>query len=43
MAFSVAVETLNIKLRERRERRNPVKLRKHAPGAKRHKAENHDG
>jgi len=43
MAFSIAVEVLNIKLRERRERRNPVRLRKHAPGAKEHKAENHDG
>ena len=35
MAFSVSVEVLNIKLRERRERRNPVKLRRHAPGARR--------
>ena len=43
MVFSISVEMLNIKLRERRERRNPVKLRKHAPGAKRHKPETHDG
>ena len=34
MAFSIAVEMLNIRLRERRERRNPVKLRRHAPGAR---------
>ena len=35
MAFSIAVEMLNIKLRERREAaRNPLRLRKHAPGAK---------
>ena len=31
MAFSIAVEMLNIRLRDRR---NPVKLRRHAPGAR---------
>jgi predicted tellurium resistance membrane protein TerC len=36
MAFSIAVEMLNIRLRARREAaRAPVRLRKHAPGAKR--------
>jgi predicted tellurium resistance membrane protein TerC len=31
MAFSIAVEMLNIRMRDRR---NPVKLRRHAPGMK---------
>jgi predicted tellurium resistance membrane protein TerC len=34
MAFSIAVEVLNIRVRERRQRRNPVRLRKHAPGVR---------
>jgi predicted tellurium resistance membrane protein TerC len=43
MAFSIAVEMLNIRMRERREgKRRPVKLRKRAPGA-RHNAESSDG
>jgi predicted tellurium resistance membrane protein TerC len=43
MAFSIAVEMLNIRMRERREgKRRPVKLRKRAPGA-RHHAESSDG
>jgi len=32
MAFSVAVEMLNLRMRARREARNPVKLRRQAPG-----------
>jgi len=37
MAFSIAVEMLNIRMREKREgKRRPVKLRKHAPGARDH-------
>ena len=43
MAFSVAVEMLNLRLRARREARNPVRLRKHAPGARRAAPENPDG
>jgi len=43
MAFSIAVEMLNIRMRERREgKRRPLKLRKRAPGA-RHNAESSDG
>jgi predicted tellurium resistance membrane protein TerC len=43
MAFSIAVEMLNIRMRERREgKRRPVRLRKHAPGARDH-AESGDG
>ena len=40
MAFSIAVEVLNIKTRERR---NPVKLRKHAPGARHAPSEPDEG
>jgi len=37
MAFSIAVEMLNIRMREKREgKRRPVKLRKSAPGARDH-------
>jgi predicted tellurium resistance membrane protein TerC len=43
MAFSISVEVLNIKLRERRERRNPVKLRRHAPGGRSSARETDDG
>ncbi len=34
MAFSVGVEMLNLRMRARREARNPVKLRRHAPGSR---------
>ena len=35
MAFSVGVEMLNLRMRARREARNPIRLRKHAPGSRR--------
>jgi predicted tellurium resistance membrane protein TerC len=43
MAFSVGVEMLNLRLRARREARNPVRLRRHTPGARRQSPENTDG